>query len=239
MSIGRVQLVGRGIDGEEELEEGAIACAQAASEHGETDGCISQGRTPDLARRHTTQVTDLHPPPRGGAHSRLRRIRRDAVRELRPPPGLPGDKARAIAERAHSGQIEPSGRPYLHHVRRVAAAVPLEAEATAWLHDVVEWTDLDEEDLVAAGLSPQECLALRLLTRPDEPDDESFLSHVRLIALAPGPGGKLARLVKRADMEDRLRLPRDPDAAWRPPYCRALEMLASGGGQTTRKEPRR
>ena len=65
--------------------------------------------------------------------------------------------------------------------------------------------------------APHERAALRLLTRPDEPDDESFLSHVRLIAQAPGPGGDIARAVKRADMEDRLLLLRDPEAAWRPP----------------------
>jgi hypothetical protein len=143
------------------------------------------------------------------------------------PPALPGHKARTIAELAHRGQVEPSGRPYLHHVRRVAAAVPPEAASIAWLHDVLEWTDLDEEDLVAAGLAPEGSAALALLTRPDEPDDESFLAHVRAIALATGPAGDAARLVKRADMEDRLRLPRDPWGAWMPPYRRALELLAA------------
>ena len=100
---------------------------------------------------------------------------------------------------------------------------------TAWLHDVLEWTDLDEKDLFAVGLSPEECAALHLLTRRDEPDDRSFLSHVRRIARAPGRAGDIARLVKRADMEDRMRLPRDPAAAWRPPYARALELLAREG----------
>ena len=52
----------------------------------------------------------------------------------------------------------------------------------AWLHDTLEWTDVGEEDLVAAGLAPQS-RPLRLLTRPDESDDGSFLSHVRVIAL--------------------------------------------------------
>ena len=71
-----------------------------------------------------------------------------------------------------------------------------------------------------------------LLTRPDEPDDRSFLSHVRLVALAPGPAGDIARVVKRADMEDRLRHPRDPGGAWIPPYSRALEILAQGPPST-------
>ena len=139
------------------------------------------------------------------------------------------ERARAIAERAHRGQVEPSGRPYIHHVRRVAAGVAPEVASVAWLHDTLEWTDVVEADLVAAGFAPQEVAALRLLTRPDEPDDESFLSHVRLIALTPGPAGDIARAVKRTDMEDRLRLPRDPGAAWRPPYRRALAVLARLG----------
>ena len=140
--------------------------------------------------------------------------------------GIPGERARAIAERAHRGQVEPSGRPYVHHVRRVAAAVPREAAGVAWLHDLLEWTDTREEDLVAAGLGSHERAALRLLTRANERDDESFLAHVRVIAVTPGPAGDLARLVKRADMEDRLRLPRDPAGAWMPPYRRALAILA-------------
>ena len=139
---------------------------------------------------------------------------------------MPRARARAIAERAHGGQVEPSGRPYIDHVRRVARAVPPEMANVAWLHDVLEWTDVTEEDLAAAGLAPAECAALRLLTRPDEPDDESFLAHVRVIALTPGHAGDIARIVKRADMEDRLRRPRDPAAAWVPPYRRALGILA-------------
>ena len=159
----------------------------------------------------TSQTERSHPPEYSGP---------------RLPPGIPRGRARAIAERAHRGQVEPSGRPYFHHVRRVVAAVPREAAGVAWLHDLLEWTDVREEDLVAAGLGAHECAALRLLTRPDEPDDESFLSHVRVIALTPGPAGDIARVVKRADMEDRLRLPRDPWGAWMPPYRRALEVLA-------------
>jgi hypothetical protein len=148
---------------------------------------------------------------------------------------MPIERARAIAERAHRGQVEPSGRPYIHHVRRVAAAVAPEVASVAWLHDTLEWTDVGEEDLVAAGLAPQEVAALRLLTRPDESDDGSFLSHVRVIALAPGLAGDIARAVKRTDMEDRLCLPRDPGGAWIPPYARALEILARGASDRERE----
>lgn len=45
-----------------------------------------------------------------------------------------------IASRAHAGQVDKAGRPYIDHVARVAAAVSddPEAEAVGWLHDVLE-----------------------------------------------------------------------------------------------------
>src|SRR5262245_25173897 len=140
-------------------------------------------------------------------------------------------RARALAERAHRGQVEPSGRPYVAHVRRVAAAAPPFARSVAWLHAVPEWTGVDERQLVAAGLARHELAALRLLTRArGGASDEAFLAHVRVIAGARGPSGAIARAVKRADMEDRARHPRDPEAPWAPPYGRALLVLAESAG---------
>jgi hypothetical protein len=133
---------------------------------------------------------------------------------------------------AHADQAEPSGHPYIDHVRRVAEAVPPEAVSVAWLHDTLERTEVAEGSLDAAGLAPYEREALRLLTRRDEADDRNdatFLSHVRAIAAAPGRAGRIARAVKRADMEDRMRMPRDPAAAWQPPYTPALALLARAG----------
>jgi len=143
--------------------------------------------------------------------------------------GMPSEEARGIAERAHRGHVEPSGRPYIDHVRRVVAEVPPDATSVAWLHDVLEWTALAEDDEALARLAPQERAALLLLTRcgDDGDDDDHFLSHVRSIAAASGAAGEIARAVKRADMEDRFRHPRDPGATWRPPYPVALEMLAN------------
>jgi (p)ppGpp synthase/HD superfamily hydrolase len=49
-------------------------------------------------------------------------------------------RAKDLAYRAHAGQVDKAGRPYIEHVARVAAAVSddPEAEAVAWLHDVLE-----------------------------------------------------------------------------------------------------
>lgn len=49
-------------------------------------------------------------------------------------------RAKELAYRAHAGQVDKAGRPYIEHVARVAAAVSdePEAEAVAWVHDVLE-----------------------------------------------------------------------------------------------------
>ena len=152
-----------------------------------------------------------------------------------PAPGMPTEEAREIAERAHRGQVEPSGRPFIEHVRRVAASVPAEAASVAWLHDVLEWTEVAEDDPALAHLAPHERVALALLTRHGGDDDARFLSHLWGITVAPGAAGEIARAVKRADMQDRLHHPRAPGAAWRPPYTRALAVFADGEHRDPRK----
>jgi hypothetical protein len=133
--------------------------------------------------------------------------------------------ARALAERAHRGEIEPNGRPAVDHLRRVVAGVPPAARRVAWLHDALERTTVTGYELRAAGLGPAEMEALALLTRTPVDDDDAFVRHVGLIALATGPAGDLARAVKLADVSDRMRFPRDPAATWRPPYARAMALL--------------
>ena len=45
--------------------------------------------------------------------------------------------ARAIAERAHAGQVDKAGKPYIGHPAHVAVSVEGDkAKAVAWLHDV-------------------------------------------------------------------------------------------------------
>lgn len=50
------------------------------------------------------------------------------------------ERAKELAYRAHAGQTDKAGRPYIEHVARVVAAVSddQDAEAVAWLHDVLE-----------------------------------------------------------------------------------------------------
>jgi hypothetical protein len=55
-----------------------------------------------------------------------------------------------------------------------------------------------------------------------------------VIAGARGRAGRIARAVKRADMADRSRHPRDPAADWIPPYERALALIAVDGSASGR-----
>jgi hypothetical protein len=144
--------------------------------------------------------------------------------------------ARAIAERAHAGQVDPGREPLIDHVRRVVLASPRRARSVAWLHEVLEYTDMPEQELLAADLSDEELRALRLLSRP--PGDRTlkgYMGHVGRIAAANGLAGEVARDVKRADLEDRIEHPALRADGWSPPYDHALALLdesAFGAGDS-------
>jgi hypothetical protein len=133
--------------------------------------------------------------------------------------------ARALALCGHVGQRDRVGEPVIEHVQRVAGGVPEPARATAWLHDLLERTNTDPEQLTAQGLSTVERDALELLTRGA---GESFELHVLRIVYAPGPAGILARTVKLADLEDHILRERAGSVAVdAPPYGWARRHLVA------------
>ncbi|MEU7071258.1 HD domain-containing protein [Streptomyces narbonensis] len=100
----------------------------------------------------------------------------------------------ALAARAHAGQVDLIGVPYVEHVRAVAAGLEPFGEELAMaglLHDVVEDTDWTAERLRAAGI-PDRVVALveAVTNRPDL----SYEAKLHLIARDPD-----ATLVKIAD----------------------------------------
>ena len=118
-------------------------------------------------------------------------------------------KAQQIAQRAHGNTINPkTGEVYLTHPQYVASQVEGdEAKAVAWLHDVVEDTNVTLDDLRAAGLSDAVVRGVDAMThRPGEP----CLSFVRRAAADP-----LARVVKEADVRHNLNLGRIPNPSER------------------------
>lgn len=86
-----------------------------------------------------------------------------------------GHIARSIAARAHRDQVDKSGMPYITHPARIAANVTRdggtqEAIAVAWLHDVIEDTDLSVDEIMA-GFDP-------------ESFDEDSITRIRLGVIA-------------------------------------------------------
>jgi hypothetical protein len=115
---------------------------------------------------------------------------------------LTADEARELAVLAHDGQVDRDGSLHIDHVARVAdVAGSTEAfQRVAWLHDVIEDTDLDPERL-RRRLPETEWQALCLLTHDDAvPYDD----YIDTIIRADGDGGALARAVKESDLLDNL-----------------------------------
>ena len=104
-------------------------------------------------------------------------------------------KAMLFAYQAHHGQLDDDGIPYVFHPARVAAGFTDEVGAcAAWLHDVVEDTDANLEDLRAAGFPEEVCRVLALLTHEE---GVPYMDYVKKLAEDP-----IAKAVKLADLQD-------------------------------------
>ncbi|WP_395245464.1 hypothetical protein ACGGZK_06545 [Agromyces sp. MMS24-K17] len=106
--------------------------------------------------------------------------------------------AKGIAFVAHRGQEDRVGAAYIDHPGRVAEAFDPVAEpvetAAAWLHGVLERSDLTERELAEAGVAPEVIEVVRVLTRAGEASDDEY--HAR-VARHP-----VARRVLLADLAD-------------------------------------
>ena len=153
--------------------------------------------------------------------------------------GMSLGAARFLAERAHEGHVDASGVPSIAHAGRVAAGVPLFARAADWLHDVVERSEVDQSMLITARASPDERVALRLLSRAGRAcSDDVFLEGVRVIARASGASGRIARAVKRADLLDHVARRATRSELWSPPYGAALAVPVMVGATSAGADPR-
>jgi hypothetical protein len=142
--------------------------------------------------------------------------------------------ARAIAHYSHVERRDRLGELVVEHVARVAAAVPAEARALAWLHDVLEHSPTSVAELRGQGLTVVELEALQLLTRMG---DESYELYVLRVAFARCEAGRLARIVKLADLDDHIAHPWVPG---RPPYewARRHVEFAVARGRYPSRSPR-
>jgi (p)ppGpp synthase/HD superfamily hydrolase len=101
--------------------------------------------------------------------------------------------AQAIAREAHEGQTYGDGHDYIEaHVEPIATMIAKlgydeSFQATGWLHDVVEDSDMTAEILLHRGIEPAVVDAVSLLTkRPGVPHGLYLtrISHNRLAAVA-------------------------------------------------------
>lgn len=133
--------------------------------------------------------------------------------------------AEQIARKAHAGQLDKQGQPYILHVERVAAAVSEPAKAAAWLHDVVEdcgvgWLKTMDE----RGIS---CETQDVVTYLSRFEHVNYDRHIqRVIDLEES----IVTEVKIADLRDNLRDGCPESLRLR--YMKALERLGEEPSRT-------
>jgi len=102
-------------------------------------------------------------------------------------------KALKLAFKAHKGQKDRSGLPYILHPVHVAEQMTTEDTCVvAILHDVIEDTDYTLEDLRKKGFTEVQLRGVDLMTHRE---DEDYFDYIRKLC-----GDPVARAVKREDL---------------------------------------
>lgn len=140
------------------------------------------------------------------------------------------EKAIELAAKAHAGQVDKGGHPYILHPLRVMLDVEGEyVRMAAVLHDVIEDSVYTVGDLIRLGFPQIVIDAVIALTRPP--------GMSRMEAAQKAAANPIARVVKMADARDNMDLSRIPSPTKRD-YERAAEYqevyfyLASYEGAT-------
>ena len=128
--------------------------------------------------------------------SRKSRLKAKGTENKRRKPSLL-EQAMGIALKAHAGQPDKAGSPYILHPLRVMLALDrIEERIAGVLHDVVEDTPLTLDDLRAAGIPEEAVRLVDLLTRRPGQGKRDYYRRIR-----PDPA---ARRIKLADLDDNL-----------------------------------
>lgn len=111
------------------------------------------------------------------------------------------EKAILFALKVHSGQKDKAGKEYILHPLRVMLCFENEQQQiVAILHDVLEDSDMTEQDLQKAGFSQQTIEAVVCLTKKE---GECYFDYIERVKQ-----NDIAREVKLADLEDNMNLNR-------------------------------
>lgn len=118
------------------------------------------------------------------------------------------DKAREFARKAHKGQTRWDGKtPYIEHPRAVAKRVKqitfghpeafkINCQIVAWLHDVVEDTNITIGNLLDEGFSIKVVNAIDAITKREDEQYDEYLIRVA--------ENRMAAVVKVADIQHNL-----------------------------------
>ena len=134
------------------------------------------------------------------------------------------DQAISIATKAHSGQLDKAGKPYILHPLRLMLQFESEVEMIiAVMHDVIEDSHFTLQDLNNHGFSIDVIEAINCLTKRKDEDYQRFISRISQ--------NSLAKKIKIEDIKDNLNLTRlsnitAKDLQRAEKYHRALKFLA-------------
>ncbi|WDU45995.1 HD domain-containing protein [Taylorella equigenitalis] len=111
-------------------------------------------------------------------------------------------KARDLAYKLHSNQVDISGAPYVNHLKFVAQQLLDYSEivqAVAWLHDSVEDTDITIEE-ISDMFGTEVAQAVEAITKRHKEKYKDYITRVK--------NNNIARVVKLADLEHNMDLGR-------------------------------
>ncbi len=107
----------------------------------------------------------------------------------------------SIATKAHDGQFDKAGKPYISHPLAVMAQMDnLESKIVAVLHDAIEDSDLKITDLVQQGFPAFIVEAIAAITKQEGELYEGYILRVKSNAIA--------RKVKLADLTHNMDISR-------------------------------
>ncbi len=135
------------------------------------------------------------------------------------------EKALSIALEAHEGQVDKAGKPYILHPLRLMMSLEDEVEMiAALLHDVIEDSDVTNEDLKKAGIPDEAIEIIGYLTKQKNESYEDFIKRIST--------HKTASKVKLKDIEDNMNISRletlgQKDLERIEKYHRSLKLLNS------------
>lgn len=131
----------------------------------------------------------------------------------------------AIATKAHDGQFDKAGKPYISHPLTVMAQMgTLESKIVAVLHDAIEDSDLKITDLVQQGFPDFIVKAIAAITKLEGEQYEDYILRVKSNAIARKV--KIADLTHNMDIS-RIANPTEKDFQRLEKYQKVLQELTT------------